>query len=199
MAVATKPSVVLLGNGFTLTVRITCDEGPLQPDAVAWIFTDPENPLSKSLLPLVLIIPANALSNSIQSCIIWGCSSVSCCRGSISQLTARFCSWWNRDGWSSDCRRYVYRNSKSSFTPHPLHLFELHSNGLYLPKINCRQSTTAWWSIPFDIRSGTKLETVAPEQNDWLAEPIGAPGRTEHPEKSTGQYGYQLDKSFLTT
>jgi hypothetical protein len=81
--------------------------------------------------------------------------------------------WWQ----SSDCRRYVYRNSKSSFTPHIHHLFELYSNGLSFQRCSVDKALPPLdeaYHLIFDP-VGTKLETVAPEQNDWLAEPT-APG-----------------------
>ena len=50
--------------GVTVTVFITWADGPLQPRAVTWIFTVPENPLVHVIKPLLaLILPAAALLN----------------------------------------------------------------------------------------------------------------------------------------
>jgi hypothetical protein len=48
--------------GVTVTVRVTCEEGPLQPLAVTWIFTVPENPLAQVIIPVVApMFPAKPL------------------------------------------------------------------------------------------------------------------------------------------
>jgi hypothetical protein len=48
--------------GVTLTVRITWAEGPLQPLAVTWILTLPENPFAQVITPVdAFIVPARAL------------------------------------------------------------------------------------------------------------------------------------------
>ena len=48
--------------GVTLTVLITCEEGPLQPFAVTWIFTVPEKPLVQVMIPVVApMFPARPL------------------------------------------------------------------------------------------------------------------------------------------
>ena len=48
--------------GVIVTVLITCDEGPLQPLAVTWMFTLPENPLVQVMIPVVAPIePAEPL------------------------------------------------------------------------------------------------------------------------------------------
>ena len=48
--------------GVILTVRITCADGPLQPLAVTWIFTVPENPLAQVIIPVVApMLPADPL------------------------------------------------------------------------------------------------------------------------------------------
>ena len=48
--------------GVTVTVLITCEEGPLQPLAVTWIFTVPENPLAQVITPVVMpMLPAKLL------------------------------------------------------------------------------------------------------------------------------------------
>jgi hypothetical protein len=48
--------------GVTVTVLITCEEGPLQPLAVTWIFTIPENPLAQVIIPVVApMLPAKPL------------------------------------------------------------------------------------------------------------------------------------------
>ena len=45
-----------------VTVLITCEDGPLQPLAVTWIFTVPENPLAQVIIPVVaLMLPAKPL------------------------------------------------------------------------------------------------------------------------------------------
>jgi hypothetical protein len=64
----------------------------------------------------------------------------------------------------------------------------LHSNGLYFKDKLVDKALPPLdeaYHLIFDPVE-TKLKNCPPEQNDWLAEPIGAPGRTEHPEKSTG-------------
>jgi hypothetical protein len=57
--------VGVVGNptvGVIVTVLITCDDGPLQPLAVTWIFTVPENPLAQVMMPVVAPIePAEPL------------------------------------------------------------------------------------------------------------------------------------------
>jgi hypothetical protein len=48
--------------GITVTVRVTCKDGPLQPLAVTWIFTVPENPLAQVIIPVVApMLPAEPL------------------------------------------------------------------------------------------------------------------------------------------
>ena len=48
--------------GVIFTVRLTIDDGPLQPLAVTWISTVPENPFAQVITPVpALIVPANAL------------------------------------------------------------------------------------------------------------------------------------------
>ena len=48
--------------GVTVTVLITCEDGPLQPLAVTWIFTVPENPLAQVIIPVVApMLPAAGL------------------------------------------------------------------------------------------------------------------------------------------
>jgi hypothetical protein len=55
-------AVVTAGNGFTVTVFLTKAEGPLQPIAVTWISTVPENPLAHVITPVeASILPAAAL------------------------------------------------------------------------------------------------------------------------------------------
>jgi hypothetical protein len=50
------------GKGLTITVRMTCAEGPLQPLAVTWIFTLPENPIAQVITPVVApMVPAAGL------------------------------------------------------------------------------------------------------------------------------------------
>ena len=45
-----------------VTVLITCADGPLQPLAVTWIFTLPENPLAQVMTPVEpLMLPAEEL------------------------------------------------------------------------------------------------------------------------------------------
>jgi hypothetical protein len=44
------------------TDLITCDEGPLQPLAVTWISTEPENPFAHVITPVVApMLPADPL------------------------------------------------------------------------------------------------------------------------------------------
>jgi len=48
--------------GVILTVLITCAEGPLQPLAVTWMLTVPENPLAQVMIPVVApMLPAAPL------------------------------------------------------------------------------------------------------------------------------------------
>ena len=48
--------------GVIVTVLITCDDGPLQPLAVTWMFTVPEKPLVQVMMPVVVPIePAEPL------------------------------------------------------------------------------------------------------------------------------------------
>jgi hypothetical protein len=48
--------------GVIVTVLITCDEGLLQPFAVTWMFTLPENPLAQVMIPVVdPMLPAKPL------------------------------------------------------------------------------------------------------------------------------------------
>jgi hypothetical protein len=48
--------------GVIVTVLITCEEGPLQPLAVTWIFTVPENPFVQVIIPVVApMLPAKPL------------------------------------------------------------------------------------------------------------------------------------------
>ena len=48
--------------GVIFTVRLTIDDGPLQPLAVTWISTVPENPFAQVITPVpALIAPARAL------------------------------------------------------------------------------------------------------------------------------------------
>jgi hypothetical protein len=48
--------------GVIVTVLITCEDGPLQPFAVTWIFTVPENPLAQVIIPVVApMFPAEPL------------------------------------------------------------------------------------------------------------------------------------------
>ena len=48
--------------GVTVTVLVTIAEGPLQPLAVTWILTVPENPLVQVIIPVVApIFPAAPL------------------------------------------------------------------------------------------------------------------------------------------
>ena len=48
--------------GVTVTVRTVCAEGPLQPLAVTWISTVPENPVAHVITPVVgFIVPASTL------------------------------------------------------------------------------------------------------------------------------------------
>jgi hypothetical protein len=48
--------------GLMFTVRMTCEEGPLQPFAVTWIFTIPKKPLDQVMIPVVApILPAAPL------------------------------------------------------------------------------------------------------------------------------------------
>ena len=50
--------------GVTVTVRIVCADGPLQPFATTWMFTAPENPLAHVIRPVVApIVPAAGLLN----------------------------------------------------------------------------------------------------------------------------------------
>jgi hypothetical protein len=57
VGVAGNPTV-----GVIVTVLITCDDGPLQPLAVTWILTVPENPLAQVIIPVVAPIePAEPL------------------------------------------------------------------------------------------------------------------------------------------
>ena len=57
-----KPMVVGLPTvGVTMTVRIVCAEGPLQPLAVTRISTKPEKPLVQVTTPAEEIVPAAAL------------------------------------------------------------------------------------------------------------------------------------------
>ena len=47
-----------------LTLRITCEEGPLQPFAVTLMSTEPENPFAQVITPVVAsITPAAELLN----------------------------------------------------------------------------------------------------------------------------------------
>ena len=51
--------------GVITTVRVTCEDGPLQPLAVTRIFTVPENPLAQVIIPVVApILPAEGLLKS---------------------------------------------------------------------------------------------------------------------------------------
>jgi hypothetical protein len=48
--------------GVIVTVLITCEDGPLQPLAVTWIFTVPENPLAQVIIPVAAsMFPAEPL------------------------------------------------------------------------------------------------------------------------------------------
>jgi hypothetical protein len=48
--------------GVTFTVLVTIAEGPLQPLAVTWMFTLPENPLAQVMIPVVApMLPADGL------------------------------------------------------------------------------------------------------------------------------------------
>ena len=48
--------------GVTLTVRTTCEEGPLHPSAVTLMSTEPENPLAQVMIPVAWsITPAEPL------------------------------------------------------------------------------------------------------------------------------------------
>ena len=48
--------------GVIVTVLITCEDGPLQPLAVTWIFVVPENPLAQVITPVAATIePAKPL------------------------------------------------------------------------------------------------------------------------------------------
>ena len=48
--------------GLTVTVLTTCLDGPLQPFAVTWILTVPENPLAQDITPVVApMLPAAGL------------------------------------------------------------------------------------------------------------------------------------------
>ena len=48
--------------GVTVTVLITCADGPLQPLAVTWIFTVPEKPFAQVITPVVApMLPAEPL------------------------------------------------------------------------------------------------------------------------------------------
>jgi hypothetical protein len=48
--------------GVTVTVRVTCADGPLQPLAVTCIFTVPENPFAQVIIPVVApMLPAELL------------------------------------------------------------------------------------------------------------------------------------------
>ena len=48
--------------GVTVTVLITCADGPLQPLAVTWMSTVPENPLAQVITPVeALMLPAEPL------------------------------------------------------------------------------------------------------------------------------------------
>ena len=48
--------------GVTLTVLVTIEEGPLQPFAVTWMSTLPENPLAQVMTPDVApMFPAEGL------------------------------------------------------------------------------------------------------------------------------------------
>jgi len=45
-----------------VTVRVTCEDGPLQPLAVTCIFTVPENPFAHVIIPVVApMLPAEPL------------------------------------------------------------------------------------------------------------------------------------------
>jgi hypothetical protein len=48
--------------GVIVTVLITWEDGPLQPLAITWIFTVPENPLAQVIIPVVApMLPAEPL------------------------------------------------------------------------------------------------------------------------------------------
>ena len=48
--------------GVTVTVLITCEDGPLQPLAVTWILTVPEKPFAQVIMPVVApMLPAKPL------------------------------------------------------------------------------------------------------------------------------------------
>ena len=48
--------------GVTLTVLVTIEDGPLQPLAVTWMLTLPENPLAQVMTPVVApMLPAEGL------------------------------------------------------------------------------------------------------------------------------------------
>ena len=48
--------------GVTVTVLITCEDGPLQPLAVTWIFTVPEKPFVQVIIPEAApMLPAEPL------------------------------------------------------------------------------------------------------------------------------------------
>jgi hypothetical protein len=50
--------------GVTVTVLLTCEEGPLHPFAVTRMLTDPENPLAHVITPVEAFIePARELLN----------------------------------------------------------------------------------------------------------------------------------------
>ena len=50
------------GAGLMLTLRVLAVEGPLQPFAVTWMVTVPENPVAQVIIPVVGVIdPAAAL------------------------------------------------------------------------------------------------------------------------------------------
>jgi hypothetical protein len=48
--------------GVTVTVRVTCEDGPLQPLAVTCMSTVPENPFAQVIIPVVApMFPAEPL------------------------------------------------------------------------------------------------------------------------------------------
>ena len=50
-----------LSAALTLTVRVVCAEGPLQPLAVTWTSTEPENSLAQVTTPAEEMVPAAIL------------------------------------------------------------------------------------------------------------------------------------------